>query len=120
MERAGDTLGRLPSYAARTRLTKWPGYVRDWWHAYNSSEAPEVRPGAPAPEAIDQLDEVVQWCYWLHDSADQRIVMGRMFDVSWRKLQSMDGRSEPTLRKRYRHSLHFIAERLNRERKKVF
>lgn len=120
MTKAADTLRRLPRPSTRPRLRRWPAYARDWWHAYDGSEAPEVRPGRPPPAAIDQMDAVTQWPLWLDDVRSQRIVVSRMFNVGWREIQSLDGRSEPTLRKAYRASPANIAVRLNRLGTKVF
>lgn len=112
MVRAASTIRAMPRESKRRVRSGWPDYVRGW-DAYDNEMAASVKPASPPPHLIDEADAAIQWLYWVPCEPDRRVVAARMFGVTWRKIQNMDGRSESTLRKRYRESLIGIAARLN-------
>ena len=78
------------------RLTWWPDVVRDSSDSY-PDEATKVSQAAPDPGAIDRMEEVLGWLLWLDDGV-QRLVWARAERVTWRQLETHDGRSRETLR----------------------
>ena len=113
-EEAADTLRALrlgsrdkPS----TRLTHWPDVVHQAILAYGWSAA-RVRLPAPAPEAIDRMDETRGWLWRLADD-ERRLVMGRAFRLPWGRLAELDGRAARTLRYAHERILKTIAARVS-------
>jgi len=113
-EEAAGTLRALRLGARdrpQARLARWPDVVHQAMLAYGWSET-RVRPPAPAPEAIDRLDETLAWLWPMADD-ERRLVMARAFRLPWRRIEDMDGRSERTLRTVHARALDAIAKRLD-------
>lgn len=111
---AAETLRALrlsPRDKPSARLTHWPDVVHQAMLAYGWSAA-RVRLPAPAPDAIDRMDETLAWLWPLEDN-ERRLVMGRAFRLPWGRLAEMDGRAARTLRYAHERILAGIAARLN-------
>lgn len=103
---AADTLQRLPfpQRGAPGRLqAAWPDVVHDWMaYAYTPVYA---KRSPPSPDAIQRLDYVLSWLYWLNRD-QRRIVWARaQKGWTWRKIMELDneerhgrGRQERQLR----------------------
>ncbi len=111
---AAETLRRLPRVELRNRMTAWPDVAQDsarYWLGYGR-ELATARPAAPSPVAIREMDEVLGWLL-LISAADRKLAWARASGFTWRKLESMDGRSRTTLQKRWRDILEGLAGHLN-------
>jgi hypothetical protein len=112
-EEAADTLRAL-RLGARDRpqahLSHWPDVVHQAMLAYGWN-ASRMRPPAPAPEAIDRLDETLAWLWPLAED-ERRLIMARAFRLPWRRIEDLDGRAERTLRNVHGRVLSAIAMRL--------
>lgn len=114
MVEAADTMRRLPRVELQTRMTCWPDVAQDaarYWIGYGKEPA-TARPASPSPAAIREMDEVLGWLFLL-SAVDRKLAWARASGFTWRKLESMDGRSTMTLRKRWREILEGLAGHLN-------
>ena len=93
------------------RTAWWPDVVRDSSDSY-PDETTKVSRAAPAPGAIDRMEEVIGWLLWLTNNGDQRLVWARASRLTWRQLETNDGRSRETLRKVYDKALAVIVAQL--------
>jgi len=92
------------------RLAWWPEVVRQASDAYGYQETHVAR-SAPAPAAIDRMEEALKWLLWL-ENGHQKLVWGRAERLTWRQLEVADGRSRETLRKAHDMALAVIVGRL--------
>ena len=104
----------------RMRLERWdvPSQRTAWWpdvvrqasesYGYDETKTPWV---VPSPGAIDRMEEVLGWLLWL-ENGDQRLVWARASRLTWRQLETNDGRSRETLRKVYDKALGVIVAQL--------
>lgn len=99
------------------RLAWWPDVVRRAADAYGYYDAKGVRV-PPEPGAIDRMEEVLGWLLWLGDSGDQALVWARAERITWRQLETRDGRSRETLRKVYDKALAVIIAGMEEEHQK--
>lgn len=99
-----------------SQVTWWPDVVRAASEAYGYDKTHTAR-SAPSPGAIDRMEEVLGWLLWL-DNGYQKLVWARAERITWRQLETADGRSRETLRKEHDAALAVIVERLA-ERKRA-
>ena len=92
------------------RTAWWPDVVRQASDAYGYQDTHMAR-SVPAPGAIDRMEEVLGWLLWL-ENGDQRLVWARASRLTWRQLETNDGRSRETLRKVYDKALGVIVAQL--------
>lgn len=117
---AGDTLRRvpMPSEIAQLvgRVSSHPSVV-----ASRMDYAPErarVRPAAPSPDELDELDEALRWVLWL-DQDERRIVAAHgIMGVGLRKIAEVDPqrRGKSTIQRVYRRGIVNILRRLRAEK----
>lgn len=110
----------------RMRLEKWdyPSQRAAWWpdvvrlasDAYGYQDTHVAR-SSPQPQAIDRMEEVLGWLLWL-ENGSQRLVWARAERLTWRQLETNDGRSRETLRKVYDKALAVIVGRMAEKRQK--
>jgi hypothetical protein len=116
---AADTLRRLPREDLRFLgdvVSSWPPVLyekADWW----VGGGPDVRlRRSPATRrAIDQLDEVLDWLFWL--TPDERwVIMARAAGASWRRMARWrrpgQVRSHEGLRRIHRDAMTRVTLRL--------
>jgi hypothetical protein len=97
--RAGETLRRLPRPPELAQLegraSAWPAVIREFADLIGNDRVlrarASVRPGAPSPRAIAELDEVLRWVLWL-DLAHRRIVVAKMHGLGFRKIAEILGK----------------------------
>src|SRR3546814_4147113 len=68
----------------------WPDVVQDFWEVYgqHGTHVTRIR---PSPAAIQRMDLVFEWLYWIDDRRQRRAAMLRAIPLSWRKVgRSMD------------------------------
>jgi hypothetical protein len=89
---AADTLRRLPKPKGleRSLQSPWPDTLREWLsYGYDRTQ---VRRAAPAPQAIDRLDEVLEWIGPQYLTASQRMILwareGEHF--RWARIEMLD------------------------------
>jgi hypothetical protein len=104
LEEAADVLARLPEERARGLYDLWPRLIGT---PYGHS-----RPAAPAPEAIDRMDEVLGWLGWL-DHDERRLVWLRAEGLPWKRITSRLGFGRTTAWQRWTTALLKIAIHLN-------
>lgn len=89
---AADTLRRLPKPRGleRSLQSPWPDTLREWLsYGYDRTQ---VRRALPAPQAIDRLDEVLEWLSPAHLSAVQRMVLWAREGerMRWKRIEFLD------------------------------
>lgn len=131
---AVSTLRRIPVSDARflrdSLAAKWPDAPVQWIE-YGSVEA-SARPPMPSTRAVTQMEEVLGWyCAYLAPAKlppdlpldAGQIIWGRATGFSWRRICLMRrarsraetrGNDPRTVKHYHAHTLHWIAECLNR------
>ena len=92
------------------RTAWWPDVVRLSSDSY-PDEKTKTRDAVPDPAAIDRMEEVLRWLLWMEDG-ERKLVWLRAERITWRQLETRDGRSRETLRKVYDKGLAVIVARL--------
>jgi hypothetical protein len=110
-EEAADTLRRLPNQHIQQCRSTWPAVVRDAAEAYGWASI-RVRRGPPAADAIDRMDECLEWFTWL-DGDDARLVWLRAAGVQWKLICGRIGVSRTTAWQRWVAALIVVATRLS-------
>ncbi len=127
IEEAADTLKGLPGIPRpRGVRSAMPRHVRSYFDGYHidgqdgdpwgmyRNDPPPIRV-IPDGEAIDRMDEVLEWMKWL-DRPSQQIVWWRAVGVRWGRLcRKMRGQTRQHLRRVQKRALGQIARRLNHE-----
>jgi hypothetical protein len=86
--------------------------VRSYWETYGR-EAARLSRVLPSGKEIDQIDEAVQWLFWIERQDDRDLVWARACHVKWRHLERRLGVGERGLRKRHRRLVLGLVLRLN-------
>ena len=121
LEEAVETIKRLPANGLKPTgyVSSWPPILREFFEAYGWNKL-EVRLGPPSPEAIDRMEEVLEWLRWLEP--DQvRLVWLHAEGVPRKLIMARIGVSRATAWRMWAAALVVIATRLNlsKERKGV-
>jgi hypothetical protein len=101
---AADTLARLPEHQASGRYHLWPRIV-------GAAGADTGLAAAPAPEAIDRMDEALGWLMWL-EPEERRLVWLRAEGVPWKRISHRLGVGRTTAWQRWTTALLKIVVRL--------
>jgi hypothetical protein len=101
---AADVLARLPD-------AKMRGYY-DPWRILVGTTVRGPSPAAPAPEAIDRMDEALGWLCWL-DADERQLVWLRAEGVPWKRITQRLGIGRTTAWQRWTIALLKITTRLN-------
>jgi hypothetical protein len=104
LEKAADVLARLPEEKVCGIYDLWPRLV--------GASCASVSPAAPAPDAIDRLDEALGWLMWL-DPDERRLVWLRAEGLPWKRITNRLGIGRTTAWQRWTMALLKIATRLN-------
>lgn len=113
-EEAADTLRRLPTQRIQQYRSTWPAVIRDAAEAYGWANI-RIRLGPPAADAIDRMDECLEWFTWL-DGDDARLVWLRAVGVPWKLICGRIGVSRTTAWQRWVTALMVVATRLTAHR----
>jgi hypothetical protein len=99
-----DVLARLPEERVRGLYHLWPRMI----------EAPSwgCCAAAPAPEAIDRMDEALGWLCWL-EPEERRLVWLRAEGLPWKRITHRLGIGRTTAWQRWTSALLKISTRLN-------
>jgi hypothetical protein len=106
---AADVLNRLPATRVRGFYSLLP-LLPDG----SAGDSARERPAAPAPEAIDRLDEALQWLGWL-EPEERRLVWLRAEGLPWKRITHRLGTGRTTAWQRWTTALLKISVRLNAE-----
>ena len=101
---AADVLSRLPDERV--------GGIYDFWPRLVGAPDRGALPAAPAPEAIDRMDEVLGWLCWL-DADERRLVWLRAQGLPWKRVTHRLGIGRTTAWQRWATALLKISVRLN-------
>ncbi|WP_085440268.1 DUF6362 family protein [Magnetofaba australis] len=113
LEEAASTLQRLPKEGPRDLKASWPQVIHDFWNAYGWDKA-RTRLGPPTPDAIDRMDECMEWLRWL-EPEQMRLVWARAERLQWKRIMAQLGVCRETARQRYLLAVATIAARLNQK-----
>ncbi|OSM07615.1 hypothetical protein MAIT1_04404 [Magnetofaba australis IT-1] len=91
----------------------WPQVIHDFWNAYGWDKA-RTRLGPPTPDAIDRMDECMEWLRWL-EPEQMRLVWARAERLQWKRIMAQLGVCRETARQRYLLAVATIAARLNQK-----
>jgi hypothetical protein len=101
---AADVLARLPKERVRGFYDLWPRVVME--------PSGCARPAAAAPEAIDRMDEALDWLMWLQPQ-ERRLVWLRAEGLPWKRITHRLAIGRTTAWQRWTIALLKIATRLN-------
>jgi Domain of unknown function (DUF6362) len=101
---AAEVLARLPD-------AKMRGYYGPW-RILVGATGRGPSPAAPAPEAIDRMDEALGWLYWL-DADERRLVWLRAEGLPWKRITHRCAIGRTTAWQRWTTALLKISVRLN-------
>jgi hypothetical protein len=101
---AAGVLARLPE-------ERVPGFY-DLWPRIVGPPIASGRPAAPAPEAIDRMEEALRWLSWL-DPEERRLVWLRAEGLPWKRITHRLAIGRTTAWQRWTIALLKIATRLN-------
>ena len=104
---AADVLDRLPEPRLRGFYSLLP-LLPD----APAGDGARTRPAAPAPEAIDRMDEAIGWLCSL-DAEERRLVWLRAEGLPWKRITYRFGIGRTTAWQRWTIALLKIATRLN-------
>jgi Domain of unknown function (DUF6362) len=104
LEEAADVLARLPHERVRGLYDLWPRLVGE--------PCGHARAAAPAPEAIDRMDEALRWLSWL-DPEERRLVWLRAEGMPWKWITRRLGIGRTTAWQRWTRALLKIVVRLD-------
>ncbi len=113
MEEAADIMKRLPATGLRPAgyVSSWPPVLQEFWEAYGWNDL-KVKLGPPPSEAIDRMDEALEWLRWLEP--DQvRLIWLRAERVPWKLIMTRIGVSRATAWRMWAAALMVISTRLN-------
>ena len=114
LARAAETLRALRVSGMRPggHRNTWPDVVQDFWDAYGDNEK-EPRRGTPSSRAIDEMDEVIGWLFWLDDRNARIVVWGKAMGIKTGKIADRLGVHRETARRWYREAVEIVLRRLN-------
>ena len=101
---AADVLARLPNEQVHGLFDLWPRMV--------GATCPGPRPAAPAPEAIDRMDEALRWLTRL-ELEERRLVWLRAEGLPWKRITLRLDIGRTTAWQRWTTALLKISVRLN-------
>jgi hypothetical protein len=104
LEEAADVLARLPEAKVCRMYDLWPRLM--------GASCASVSPAAPAPEAIDRMDEALGWLAWL-EPPERGLVWMRAEGLPWKRITHRLALGRTTAWQRWTVALHKIVSRLN-------
>ena len=110
-EEAILTLRRLPSVKVPGYFSVWPEVIRSEMEILQQDKLP-FKLGAPLPDAIDRLDQVLQWVLWI-EVDERKLVWLRARGVPWKPICLRLGVNRTTAWRRHSEALSKIAQKLN-------
>lgn len=114
-EDALKTLRRMPSVRVQGYFNAWPPIVRTTMEILQMEVEP-LRLGPPSAEAISQMEETIQWIFFLDTEEERRMVWLRAARVPWRPICARLGVCRTTAYQLHKEALVKIATALNLKR----
>ena len=114
-EDALKTLRRMPSVRVQGYFNAWPPIVRTTMEILQMEVEP-LRLGPPSAEAISQMEETIQWIFFLDTEEERRMVWLRAARVPWRPICGRLGVCRTTAYQLHKEALVKIATALNLKR----
>ncbi len=111
-ESAVYTLKRLPPVRVMGYKTQWPAVMLTEAEKLQADKLP-LRLGPPSAQAIADMEETIQWIFFLDDEIDRRLIWLRAARVPWKPIAKRLGYCRTTLHYRYRVAVYMITVRLN-------
>ena len=110
-EYAAETMRRLPAVRVQGYVSSWPPVLREYFESYGY-DRPTIRLGPPPGEAIDQMDECLEWLRWL-EPKEMRLVWLRAEHMPWKLILRHLGVSRATAWQRLMSARLKVATFLN-------
>jgi hypothetical protein len=114
LEEAAGILQRLPEEKLRGMKSNWPETLPSR-EDYDLATAKQ-RLGPPSPEAIDQMDEAMEWLRWL-EPEDIRLLWFRAEKIPWKIIMRQFGLARSTITARWKSAVSQIVTILNLPKK---
>lgn len=114
LEEAAGILRRLPDAKSRGLKSNWPDTIPT--QGDYRSNTTKIHLGPPLPDAIDRMDEALEWLRWL-DEDGRRLVWLRAERIQWKMIMRQYGRSRSTVTARWKEALSQIVALLNVSKK---
>ena len=111
---AADVLKRLPEVRVQGYFSTWPRIAYEFSDLVGQ-EAPRLRRGPPAPDAISRMEATLPWLQWL-EPEDAKLVWSRAERTPWKPICWRFGISRATAHRRWEYALSVIVWRLNGRR----
>ncbi len=114
LQEAADILQRLPGPRVQGFYSLWPAIAPSFDDLVGQTARP-MSPACPAPDAIDRMDQTLEWFKWL-DPEDVKLVWARAENTPWKMICWRFGISRPTANRRWQYAVSVITWRLNGRR----
>ena len=114
LEEAASTLKRLPDDKFQQLKSNWPETVPVWGDY--GDDKPRLKLGPPTPEAIDRMDEVMEWLRCL-EPENIRLLWLRAERIPWKLIMRRFGVSRATANVRWKSAIFQIVAVLNLQKK---
>jgi hypothetical protein len=115
-EEAAYTLQRLPPVKVQGIFSTWPPIVRTVMEQLQEDRLP-LRLGPPSAEAIQRMEETIQWIFFLDDESERRLIWLRAARVPWKPICYRIGCGRTKAWQMWTIALLKIAMRLNAKRR---
>lgn len=117
-ESAVYTLKRLPPVRVMGYKCVWPEIILSEAEKLQADKLP-LRLGPPLASAISEMEETIQWIFFLDDELERRLVWLRAARVPWKPIVDRLGYCRTTLHYRYRAAIYTITIRVNLAQRSV-
>lgn len=117
-ESAVYTLKRLPPVRVMGYKCVWPEIILSEAEKLQADKLP-LRLGPPLASAISEMEETIQWIFFLDDELERRLVWLRAARVPWKPIVGRLGYCRTTLHYRYRVAIYTITIRVNLAQRSV-
>jgi hypothetical protein len=111
---AADILKRLPGQRVQGFYSLWPAIAPSFDDLVGQTARP-MSPARPAPDAIDRMEQTLDWFKWL-EPEDVKLVWARAENAPWKMICWRFGISRPTAHRRWQYAVSLITWRLNGRR----
>ena len=111
-ESAVYTLKRLPPVRVMGYKTQWPAVMLTEAEKLQADKLP-LRLGPPSAQAIAEMEETIQWIFFLDDEAERRLIWLRAARVPWKPICYRIGCGRTKAWQMWTIALLKIAMRLN-------
>nr|CRH06596.1 Conserved protein of unknown function [Candidatus Magnetococcus massalia] len=113
LEEAASTLKRLPDKGLKPQGygSSWPSILREYWESYGLQSA-NLKLGPPTPEAIDRMDETLEWFRMLEPD-EIRLVWAVASKINRKFIASSMGVHRTTLWREWSATIRKLTAMLN-------